>query len=94
MDDINHVSYGLCAKNLSGDRSFDQLSLAKCAENVPILDRPPLHTELCEARTTCSFLCPQRAGRGLRRTELWAGPHVRGQCLKRGAVSTKPSYTR
>lgn len=58
MDDINHVSYGLCAKNLSGDRSFDQLSLAKCAENVPILDRPPYtpnHVKHVQRAPSCAL---------------------------------------
>lgn len=41
MDDINHVSYRLCSKNLSEDHSFEQLSLLKCAEKAHIFDRSP-----------------------------------------------------
>ena len=87
MDDINHVSYRLCAKNASEDHSFDQLSLLKCAENAHILDRSSYTPNYLkhEQRAAPSFFSPQRAGRGLRRTELWAGPHVRGQCKKGGS---------
>lgn len=38
-EDINHISWRLCSKNLSDDHSFLQLSLLKCAENAHIFDR-------------------------------------------------------
>lgn len=38
MHDINHISHRLRSKNLSEDRSFEQLSLLKCAENAHIFD--------------------------------------------------------
>lgn len=41
MDDINHLSYRLCSKNLPEDRSSAQLSLLTCAGGAPTLGRSP-----------------------------------------------------
>lgn len=96
----NFLNYGwhkscfirtLCQKSIRGSQLWPAVTCKVCWE-CSHFGQTLLHTELREACTTCSFLGPQRAGRTLRRTELWAGPHVRGQCLKRGTVSTKPSY--
>lgn len=80
MDNINHISYRLCSKNLSEDHSFEQLSLLKCAEPAHIFDRSSYTPKFKAWLMCCSSFSPSRAEHVLRRTELRAGHHSGGQC--------------
>lgn len=86
MGDISHISYRRCSKNLSEDRSSEQLSLPNCAERA--ISERSSYSELFQARAMgCSPCSPK--GQGL------CAEDSDGQVATQGAhVITELFFTR